>query len=290
MRDDPSLILASEGLFERIRVDNKLTNDVYLFDGLEISPLSRRDHALEVPFAYLDEDYHALSAWQSQAAKTIWFNPENELAPLGEPFHDAEIMDIMDINGIGLKLHHPTVAQCVSWWDAWDLPENIRRHVRQVAWGAYTLAVLLRREGVQVDPILTHRGGLMHDLDKIKTLSKGHQHGRVGADFLEGEGYPDLAEIVRGHNLDSILRPGADERPWEINLVFFCDKLVEGDRFVTLDERFTALEQRYPRFMQWMAPSKARVMAMSDRICERLSIPSHEQLIQMLIDLRNRGS
>jgi hypothetical protein len=127
----------------------------------------------------------------------------------------------------------------------------------------------------------------MHDLDKIKTLSKGHQHGRLGADFLKGEGFPDLAAIVRGHNLDSILRPGAEARPWEINLVFFCDKLVEGDRIVTLDERFAALNQRYPQFMKLMAPSKARVMAMSDRICEHLSIPGHEKLVQTLAELRN---
>lgn len=290
MPDNISLILTTETIFDRIRVGNQLSGAALRLDGFEIATPNHGRHTPETTFAYLDQDYQQLSAWRDRAAKTIWFNPEEKLAPKVEPLHDAELRDTSSLGNLSQQLCHPTVAQCEAWWDAWELPENIRRHVRQVAWGAYTLAVLLRRGGIRVDPILTHRGGLMHDLDKIKTLSKGHQHGRVGADFLEGEGFPDLAAIVRGHNLDTILRPGAADRPWEVNLVFFCDKLVEGDRFVTLDERFTALDQRYPQFMKLMAPSKARVMAMSDRICEHLSIPGHELLVQMLIDLRHRDS
>ncbi|MCB2202439.1 HD domain-containing protein [bacterium] len=288
MWDDIHLILTTDAIYDRFRAETQLTDNVLRFDGLEIAPRDSHRHFQRSVVAYLDEDYKRLVDWRDQAAKTIWFNPDYELAPWEEPVHDAELADILELERINQHLNHPTVAECVAWWDAWELPENIRRHVRQVAWGAYTLAVLLRRVGVQVNPILTHRGGLMHDLDKIKTLDKGHQHGRVGADFLEGEGFPSLASIVRGHNLDSILRPGAEARPWEINLVFFCDKLVEGDTFVTLDERFAALNQRYPSFMKLMAPSKARVMAMSDRICDYLSIPSHEQLVEMLIELRNQ--
>ncbi len=288
MRDDPRLILAPDGVFDEIRTENRFTGEVLRYDGVEIYPLSRANHFRGVPFAYLDDDYDRLLAWQRQSAKTIWLNPENELSPLAEPIHDADLMGFAGLgDDLDRQLHHPTVAQCEAWWEAWELPENIRHHVRQVAWAAYVLAVMLRRAGIRVDPILAHRGGLVHDLDKIKTLSKGYQHGRVGGDFFEKEGYPDLADIVRGHNLDTILQPGAEDRSWEINLVFFCDKLVEGDRIVSLDERFSALDQRYPEFMQRMAPTQERVMAMSDRICERLSLSGHEQLIQMLVDLQD---
>ena len=68
-----------------------------------------------------------------------------------------------------------------------------------------------------------------------------NSHGQVGASFIEAQGYPEIAEIVRGHILHTILDPKSDDRPWEVKLVYFCDKLTEGDRIVTLEERFTAL-------------------------------------------------
>jgi putative hydrolase of the HAD superfamily len=288
MRDSPKLIFAADEIFEKIGANpiHPSGAESVRYEGFEFRPLGRMGQFQTSPFAYLDNDYHRLMALQKQTVKTIWLNPASELAPVPEPIHDADIVDIAELVERNGQLHHPTVAQCEAWWKEWDLPENIRRHVRRVARAAYVLAVLLRREGLRVDPILTHRGGLMHDIDKIATLHQGHQHGRVGAEFVANEGYPEVAEIVLGHNLDTIMKPGAEKRPWEINLVFFCDKLVEGDRIVPLDERFSALEKRYPKFMQLMAPSKDRVMAMSDRICSLLSLSGHEQLVTMLKDLQ----
>ena len=182
------------------------------------------------------------------------------------------------------------MRQCQTWWDEWDLPENIRRHVRKVAVSAYILAVLLRREGVDVDPILAHRGGLMHDIDKIETLNQVMGHGEMGGDFFEEQGYPELAEIVRGHIMHTVLNTPPEQRKWEDNLVYFCDKLVEGDRLVPFNYRLNQLKVRYPHYRGPMEKAEPYIWALSDKICSILSLPDHEALIQKIKEvIRHSG-
>jgi len=135
---------------------------------------------------------------------------------------------------------------------------------------------------LEIDPILTHRGGLLHDLDKIETLRLSGAHGKKAAAFIEKKGYPEAAVIVREHIMSTILNPNADNRSWEVKLVFFCDKLAEGDQLVPFNQRLTALYERYPGYRNIMQQAEGPIWQMSDQICSILSIPNHESLIAML--------
>ncbi len=238
-------------------------------------------------FVYLDDRYERVKAGAQMGWRTVWLNREGEILSDELPVQDGECHSFSDLPKLTSLQHKPTLRQCRAWWDEWELPENIRRHSQTVAWGAYALAVMMLRRGSDLDPILVHRGGLLHDIDKIATLKGQAVHGGPGADFLLKKGYPKMADIVRGHIMGRILAPDADARPWEGKLVFFVDKLVEGEEIVPFNQRLAALKKRYPAFRTTMEKAEAGVWALSDQICSILSIPNHEKLISTLIKLKD---
>jgi len=248
--------------------------------GLEALP---DPASLEKTAAFLGARHEDLKKAAERGWRTVWYNPQAAFTPEEMPVHDVDLLDLARLPEIGPILgNKPGLGQCLGWWEAWEVPENVRRHSRIVARSAYLLAVMLRNKGIRLDPILTQRGALLHDIDKIKTLKQSGAHGQRGADFLGGQGYPALAEIVREHIMSTILHPNADSRAWEVKLVYFCDKLVEGDRLVTFDQRLAALSERYPHYLETMQRAAEPVRALSDKICSILAIPGHERLVEQL--------
>jgi len=229
-----------------------------------------------------DDCYQNVRHFSTQGMKTIWFNPGGKLVEDGLPRHDGEIQSLDDVVKIYSLLHNPSMAQCRAWLDAWDVPDNVRSHSSVVARSAYILAVKMRNKGIAVDSILAHRAGLLHDIDKIDTLNKSGAHGNVGENFFIEQGYPEIAKIVREHIMSTILDPDAADRSWENKLVFFCDKLVEGDQIVPFDQRLAALRRRYPEYMAEMQRAEMPIWDLSEEICSILGIFSHEGLIEML--------
>ena len=289
-------LLTSQKLYNALlkNADNRREDGIGLFiehDGLVIRPFNSGDTLPELNAddgqVILHQDYHLLAQAARLGWRTAWYNPEGRLAPEPMPIQDADVSNLGELTNQASTMDKPTLAQVLAWWADWGLPENIRRHSQTVAWAAYALGVLLQHADEPVDPILAHRGGLLHDLDKLKTLEPEAHHGGVSADFLQEQGYPKLAEIVSGHVLHTALQPGADSRPWEERLVFFCDKLAEEDRIIPFDRRLDALRQRYPDFRDVMDRAEPAVWAVNDAICQVLSIPSHEKLIETLIKLQN---
>ena len=236
---------------------------------------------------YLDDHYAQLKMMAAYNWRSLWYNPGCAIAPDPVPVHDGELSTLDALDQVALLLTKPTLSQCYAWLDAWAVPENIRRHAELVAWMAYVLGVLLSDQGVQLDPILAHRGGLLHDLDKLHTLDHAQPHGEMGAAFLAQKGHPGLAEIVSGHVMRTALQADKTSLTWETRLVFFCDKLAEEDRIVPFDVRLRALKERYPVFSGVMDQAAPYVWMLSEDICSILSIPSHENLINILSELQN---
>jgi hypothetical protein len=222
---------------------------------------------------YLDDQYAQLKYMAARGWRTLWYNPGCAIAPDPVPVHDGELMTLDELDQITTMLAKPTLSQCYAWLDAWAVPENIRRHAELVAWMTYVLGVMLRGQGIQLDPILAHRGGLLHDLDKLHTLDHGQPHGEMAAAFLAQQGHPDLAQIVAGHVMRTALQVDQASLSWETKLVFFCDKLAEEDRIVPFDVRLRALKERYPGFRGVMDQAAPYVWGLSDEICSILSIP-----------------
>ena len=290
MSGQPLTVFTAPGVFQELEAQCRAVNTPCMVDdhSFRVGRISVRrfdpaavDHEpLQInPTTWLDDDSGQLQALAERGWRTLWYNPNGSLAPDHMPAHDGEIVHLEDLAQIPALLTKPTLKTCLEWMDAWGLPENIRRHVALVGRLAYGLGVLLRAQGQPVDPILAHRGGLLHDLDKLHTLDSDQRHGAAAAKFLHTQGHPDLAEIVRGHILQAALEGHMESQPWEVRLVFFCDKLVEQDQVVPFDVRIRALKERYPGFRGVMERAEPAVWALNQQICSILSNPSHENLI-----------
>lgn len=122
----------------------------------------------------------------------------------------------------------PTVGECEAMLASRHVDETVARHSRKVGEVAEQIAMALVEQGLAIDPKLARAGGLLHDLAKGEP-----QHAWVGAELLRAEDMPRVAEVVASHT-EMEFSGSLDERA----VVYLADKLVGGDRLVTLDERF----------------------------------------------------
>jgi len=210
----------------------------------------------------------------------VWYTRQGQPSP-GEPVHAAEIRALPELPTALSNLDLPTIQECLDWMEKEQAPANLLAHVRAVAGAAYTLAVWLREAGQPVDPILTHRGGLLHDLDKLSSRQTGERHGERSARLLRARGQPALAEIARRHILSTLLDPAVSPATWEQKLVFYADKLVEGSQVGSLDRRLEALYTRYPQYAGQMRQAVPALQALETEICSLLSLTPQDLVARL---------
>jgi putative nucleotidyltransferase with HDIG domain len=211
--------------------------------------------------------------------RAVWFNPRHEPCTSLTPLHSAEIDHMASLPEAIAKLGLPTVDQCLFWLRQRDASFNLIQHVQAVAASAYQMALWLRASGQSVDPILTHRGGLLHDLGKIKSLrgqSGGLNHGEYGAQLLNELGFPELAEITVRHMLFTIHDSAQAPHTMEEKLVYFCDKIVEGARIVPLAERIEKLSQRYTQNAAKIQSCLPALQEMQAELCRAMNVPDEK--------------
>lgn len=219
--------------------------------------------------------------------RTIWYNPQRQAAPGLLPLHDAEIQDMRDLPDAIQRLTLPEYATCMSWLVERGTPYNILAHIQLVASLAYQLAVWLGQTGVAVNPVLTHRGAMLHDLAKIdsvgpaKPAGKHIDHAEMAYHLLLARGQADLAEIANRHmpyrSADYPRRP----ETWEQKLVHYADKLSEGSHLVPIEERLLALKGRYPQAAQELEESWPLLSQLQQEICDHLEITPAELVIRL---------
>jgi hypothetical protein len=185
--------------------------------------------------------YHA--GW-----RTIWLNEKFQLAPGLAALHTVEIYQMNELPGAIKWLDLPDWQQCQKWYMETSPSMRLWLHVQLVASTSYILALWMRRNGCMVNPILAHRGGLLHDICKLKPdkQESHHDHGELGGEWLREKGQPELAEISYRHILDAILDEKRKPKTLEEKVVYYADKLCEESKVVDLDMRLTALIDRYP--------------------------------------------
>ena len=124
----------------------------------------------------------------------------------------------------------PDEPRCLELLAENEVPERRLAHSLAVAAVAAALAAALNARGQHLCEPLVLAGGLLHDIARAQP-----RHPDAGADLLEGLGYPRAAGVVRLHmELAGEAGPDVDEA----RVVFLADKLVQGDRVVSLEERF----------------------------------------------------
>jgi len=219
--------------------------------------------------------------------RAVWYNPSGQDAPGGIPLQDGETASMADLPAALERMTLPDYSACLGWLEEQGTSFNIMAHMQLTAAAAYLMGVWLRKKGVSVDPVLAHRGGLLHDLGKMESIRSSRERGVLGdhaalaREILSARGQPELAEIAGRHMLCPDPASPRFPRSWEEKLVHFADKLVEDNRLVSLEERLEALKTRYPAFAQEIAASLPALTALEQEICGHLEIAPGE-LVQRL--------
>ena len=167
----------------------------------------------------------------------------------------------------------PTRAECEAILAAHSVEPGIVRHSRLVAGAAQRIALALTRSGLSLNPELVQAGALLHDLAKGKP-----DHAGVGAAILRSMDFPQVATVVDSHT-DFDFGGRIDEGA----IVYLADKLMSGERPVTIEQRFEvalrrssddppALEAAQKR----MATAKAVALAVETRLGTTLASVANE--------------
>lgn len=150
-------------------------------------------------------------------------------------------VDTTDDFQVLLQRHHcrhaPSRAECLYLLEkVHAVDAKIIAHGLAVAAVATTLGQALNRAGCRLDLLLVEGAGLVHDIARDRP-----DHARVGASMMADLGYPLLADIVTVH-MNIAVQP---EAVTEAEVVYLADKLVRGDRFVGVKDRFEAKLVKY---------------------------------------------
>ena len=132
----------------------------------------------------------------------------------------------------------PTADECmVMMTDVFHVEKKIVDHCQAVTKVALNLGKEMNRVGCGLDLELIVAAGLLHDLAR-----KQADHANVAEQILRELGYPEVAAVV-GEHMDISLEGGESIREKEI--VYLADKLVSGNRIVTLESRFEDKNKKY---------------------------------------------
>ncbi len=129
----------------------------------------------------------------------------------------------------------PSEDACYAILKRANTPVKVINHGKQVAQLCCAIGSDLIRSGCAMNLDLLRTAALLHDLAKGQP-----HHAKVGADRLAD--YPEVADIVAEH-MDICLNP--DQTLTEKEVVYLADKLVLGDRIISIQARFSDTLEKY---------------------------------------------
>jgi molybdenum cofactor cytidylyltransferase len=115
-------------------------------------------------------------------------------------------------------------------------PERIK-HNRKVAGVAVNIGQALYASGHKVDMEIIRTAAMLHDIAKGQ-----RQHDIAGGKILREMGFGKVGDIVGVH---SDLSGGNTAVSLETKIVYLADKFIEGERPVTLEERYNSANRRF---------------------------------------------
>jgi len=132
----------------------------------------------------------------------------------------------------------PTLYECQNLIAHYfNVSPAIEVHGRTVAWVARRLGAALNVNGRSYDLDLLMAAGLLHDVCRGQP-----NHARKAAEELRAAGFPEISEIV-GEHME--LNIEADAPINETALLYLSDKIVKGDRIITLADRKSFMLKKY---------------------------------------------
>lgn len=144
----------------------------------------------------------------------------------------------------------PSTQECMLLLDKYKTFDNIIAHTKAVNKVAVFLAEKMKGNGIDVDVDLVNAASLLHDIAKsteIRARDGGDRikHAFRGCEILTLEGYPQIGQIIKKHELDSVLNSLLEPKTWEEKIVYYADKRVNHDRIVSLNERIRYFNDKY---------------------------------------------
>jgi HD superfamily phosphohydrolase YqeK len=133
--------------------------------------------------------------------------------------------DLERLTAFAARRHVPDEEVGKALLDAARTPTRVIRHPRRVAETALKIGRLCERHA-PIDLGLLEAAAKLHDIKKTEPC-----HAERGADFLAENGFPEVAEVVRGH---TDLPPSASA---ETRILYLADKYVNGTEVEPLRER-----------------------------------------------------
>ena len=132
----------------------------------------------------------------------------------------------------------PTEEECLTILDdICKVSPDIRSHSIKVAGVAAVIGKALNKAGSKIDLAVVNAGALLHD------IAKGQKkHASVGRQLLLEMSYSRIADIVSMH---MYLPEDETQISLEAKIVYLADKFIEGDRLVTIEQRFAPSLQRF---------------------------------------------
>ena len=137
--------------------------------------------------------------------------------------------------------HHyevPSPEECeVILKEIRKVTPSVYRHSLKVARIAEAISHELSARGINLDLPAVRAAARLHDIAKGQ---KGHA--AAGASWLREMGFGKTGEIVAVHtDLPADIRDNA----WEAKIVYLSDKFVDGEKEVSLQERYNSALKRY---------------------------------------------
>lgn len=130
------------------------------------------------------------------------------------------------------SLHVPNRAERRALFALAGTPEPVIRHCAMVTSVAVRLAMELR--ALRPDLPVLRAASLLHDICKTEA-----NHDAASGRFLEEQGFPEIGAVVATHmNLPS---PFSSEQA----LLYLADKMVDGTRLISLDEKKELMRARF---------------------------------------------
>jgi len=151
------------------------------------------------------------------------------------------------------RLDIPTPAECQALLAMHRVDERIIRHCREVARLAVEFGEQLNRAGCNMDLNLLTSAGLLHDITRHEP-----DHARTGAQLLQQCGFNAVADLVASHmNYPSPVSAPISEAA----VLYLADKLVCGERRVSLTERFSQALERHAGHPEISEKVRGRLVA-----------------------------
>jgi len=99
----------------------------------------------------------------------------------------------------------PKIPECYELLAKYEVPDNVIKHCEMVSNICRHLSEKFNERGFYVNVELVERVGLLHDIGKILGIEKKKDHCVLGAEIVTKEGFPELAELIELHGLNSVL-------------------------------------------------------------------------------------